>query len=178
MVRWSHAYKGEGVFPHTLGGGEGALLAAMRAPTPAARKATAQDGTEYDFTEAAMQRTASKNPVACAVMFQHLIENVRQNLLGATQDRLMNEPLPEREKGVFGVAACNRDVKECSARGAFHVHGQHHGGATPALIAHVADDAELSRKLLDGLDTQARAPPAPLARPALARPTARAPSRR
>jgi hypothetical protein len=45
-------------------------------------------------------------------------------------------------------------VKECNKRGAGHIHGQHHGGATPSLIADVADDPELRAHVLAALDTQ------------------------
>ena len=49
----------------------------------------------------------------------------------------------EREKGVLGVNLTSRDVKECNKRGCFHIHGQAQGGATPELIAFVAEDARL-----------------------------------
>ena len=85
----------------------------------------------------------------------------------------------EREKGVLGVNLTSRDVKECNKRGCFHIHGQAQGGATPELIAFVAEDARLRSRLLEALDTQLQArasrvppssyaspPPPPLAAPA------------
>jgi hypothetical protein len=56
--------------------------------------------------------------------------------------------------GCFGVPVCNRFVKECNKRGAGHIHGQHHGGATPRLIADLAEDPELLAQVLAALDTQ------------------------
>ena len=60
----------------------------------------------------------------------------------------------ERATGVLGVNVTNRDVKECNKRGCFHVHGQAQGGATPGLIADVAEDEGLRGRLLEALDTQ------------------------
>jgi hypothetical protein len=57
----------------------------------------------------------------------------------------------------YGVAIQNRYVKECNKRGSGHIHGQHHGGATPALIADIAEDDELLSFVLAGLDTQLQA---------------------
>ena len=59
--------------------------------------------------------------------------------------------------GIFGVPIINRDVKESNKRGSGHIHGQHHGGATPNLIADVAEDHELRSLILAGLDTQLQA---------------------
>ena len=44
---------------------------------------------------------------------------------------------------MLGVNLTNRDVKEWNKRGCFHIHGQAQGGATPELIAFVAEDARL-----------------------------------
>ena len=95
----------------------------------------------------------------------------------------------EREKGVLGVNLTSRDVKECNKRGCFHIHGQAQGGATPELIAFVAEDARLRSRLLEALDTQLQArasrvppssyaspPPPPLAAPAPPRDRASHPS--
>ena len=76
----------------------------------------------------------------------------------------------EREKGVLGVNLTSRDVKECNKRGCFHIHGQAQGGATPELIAFVAEDARLRSRLLEALDTQlqaraSRVPPSSYASP-------------
>jgi hypothetical protein len=59
--------------------------------------------------------------------------------------------------GFYGIAIQIREVKECNKRGSFLIHGQHHGGATPGLIADVAEDAELLLLVLAGLDTQLQA---------------------
>lgn len=104
--------------------------------------------------EAHLQLLAARNPVACAISFEHLIENIRDNLLCASSSRKKNVLLSDRSKGIFGIALSNRDVKETNKRGSFHVHGQHHGGALPSLVADVASDPELRSELLQGLDDQ------------------------
>ena len=58
---------------------------------------------------------------------------------------------------MLGVNLTSRDVKECNKRGCFHIHGQAQGGATPELIAFVAEDARLRSRLLEALDTQLQA---------------------
>ena len=50
---------------------------------------------------------------------------------------------------MLGVNLTSRDVKECNKRGCFHIHGQAQGGATPELIAFVAEDARLRSRLLE-----------------------------
>ena len=90
---------------------------------------------------------------------------------------------------MLGVNLTSRDVKECNKRGCFHIHGQAQGGATPELIAFVAEDARLRSRLLEALDTQLQArasrvppssyaspPPPPLAAPAPPRDRASHPS--
>ena len=52
---------------------------------------------------------------------------------------------------MLGVNLTSRDVKECNKRGCFHIHGQAQGGATPELIAFVAEDARLRSRLLEAL---------------------------
>lgn len=56
--------------------------------------------------------------------------------------------------GTYGVPVCYRYVKECNKRGAAHIHGQYHGGLTPALISDLAEDPELRELALEALDTQ------------------------
>ena len=76
---------------------------------------------------------------------------------------------------MLGVNLTSRDVKECNKRGCFHIHGQAQGGATPELIAFVAEDARLRSRLLEALDTQlqaraSRVPPSSYASPPAAPP--------
>lgn len=66
----------------------------------------------------------------------------------------MDVPTEDRDKGICGVPLANRDVKETNKRTALHIHGQFYGGAQPALLAHVAHDAELLKDMLDAIDTQ------------------------
>ena len=48
-------------------------------------------------------------------------------------------------------------MTECNKRGAAHIHGQHHGGMTPALLADLAEYPELLELALAALDTQLQA---------------------
>ena len=45
-----------------------------------------------------------------------------------------------RQKGIFGLPAKYKDVRETNNRGSFHVHGAHHGGGTLALLAEIAEN--------------------------------------
>ncbi len=53
--------------------------------------------------------------------------------------------------GIYGVPVCYRFVNECNKRGVAHIHGQYHGGLTPALIADLAGDPELRELALEEL---------------------------
>ena len=64
---------------------------------------------------------------------------------------------PNLIAGIYGVPICNRDVTESNKRGAAHIHGQHHGGMTPALLADLAGYPELLELALAALDTQLQA---------------------
>ena len=65
-----------------------------------------------------------------------------------------------RQKGIFGLPAKYKDVRETNNRGSFHVHGSHHGGCTLALLAEIAENETLRRRehadamFMLGLDTQ------------------------
>ena len=64
---------------------------------------------------------------------------------------------PRRQKGIFGLPVKYKDVRETNNRGSFHVHGSHHGGWTPALLAEIAENETLRREhamFMLGLDTQ------------------------
>jgi hypothetical protein len=51
----------------------------------------------------------------------------------------------------------DRYVIESNKRGAFHIHGQFHGGLTPNLFADCAEDEALLALILEELDTQVQA---------------------
>ena len=85
--------------------------------------------------EKRLQALASKNPIATTLVFNQRLENMRDNLICKSKRRLTNELIHSRPRGMWGVNTSNHDVKECNDRASLHVHGQSHGGATPALIA-------------------------------------------
>ena len=117
----------------------------------------AEGEVEYSADEAQLQREAAKNPIACAITFDHLLENVRENLLRRSSRRLRDDSLSERPTGIFGRPGPNHDVKECNKRATFHGHGQYHGGLPPALLGDVASEPELCARALRGLDSQLQA---------------------
>lgn len=154
-IRWSMPFTGPGCEAQHL---PAAWLTALQGQQPSERIVHGADGeVVYDANEVQLQREAACNPVACAITFDHLLENVRENLLRRSQRRLRDESLFDRPKGIFGRPGPNHDVKECNKRATFHCHGQYHGGVPPALLGDVAAEPELCARALRGLDSQLQA---------------------
>jgi hypothetical protein len=62
----------------------------------------APDGSKpFAMDETTLQLLAAKNPIACAVTFDHLVQNVGVNLIGLSNDRLKDTPVDERDSGSF-----------------------------------------------------------------------------
>ena len=151
-IRYCAPYEGPDVYPAVI---PPRWLSALQGSDDDERIVYDDDGVlEYDMSEARLQLLAASNPVACALIFNRTIENVRATLLRVNKKRKCDVPMPERRKGIFGLAVRNKDVKETNNRGAFHSHGLHHGGCTPALLAEIADDNVLCTHALKGLDSQ------------------------
>ena len=155
------------VFPKSK---EDAFERALRGQTPDERVTNSdlEEGRKHRMDEATLQRLAAANPIASALVFDHLAENVRTSLFGQSLERPGNLTVPnncadgtdgnegtaqERKKGVFGICFLNRDVKECNKRAAVHEHGQAHGGVSPALLADVASNDRLRQEALAAIDT-------------------------
>ena len=155
-LRWSAPFTGYTTFPGNV---TAEWREALRGQQPSERVVRSADGEIlHCLDEATLQSTAARNPVAEAVTFDHLLENVRDNLFRNSAVHLTTKSVAsERERGVIGVNITNRDVKECNKRACFHVHGQAQGGATPGLLADIAEDAALRTRLLEALDTQLKA---------------------
>ena len=158
---------GDYVFPKEA---EDAFVNALRGQTPDERVTASdvEEGRKHRMDEASLQRLAAANPIASALVFDHLAENVRTSLFGQSLERPCNLTLRnnchdgtdgiegtalDRKKGVFGVCCLNRDVKECNKRAAVHEHGQAHGGVSPALLADVASNDRLRQEALAAIDT-------------------------
>ena len=152
-LRWSAPFVGYDAFPAVV---SDEWRAALQGQAPSERVVRdAAGAVRHRLDEATLQASAARNPVAEAVTFQHLLTNVRENLFRNGGEGLVTKSVAtERATGVLGVNVTNRDVKECNKRGCFHVHGQAQGGATPGLIADVAEDEGLRGRLLEALDTQ------------------------
>ena len=96
-IRWSMPYTGPDKFP-AIASAE--FLTALRWQTAVERTTYAADGSvSFAMDESSLQLLASKNPVACALVFNDLIENVRGNLIGLSSERLKDQPIDERPQG-------------------------------------------------------------------------------
>ena len=88
-------YTGEKDFPAEL---KPEFLKALRGQTSMER--TANDGSvEFAMDETSLQLLAAKNPIACALVFNHLIDNVRTNLIGLSSERLKDVAMEKRDQG-------------------------------------------------------------------------------
>jgi len=96
-IRMGTPYTGEGTFPALV---PPEFLAALRGQKPSERTASAADGSiTYAMDETSLQLFAAKNPVACAITFNHLIANVNTNLLGLSNERKKDTLFAERDSG-------------------------------------------------------------------------------
>ena len=109
-IRWASPYTGETTFPATI---SPEFVAALQGITPIERTALAADGTvSFAMDEASLQLLAAKNPIACAITFDHLVENVRTNLIGWSDGRLVDtlisaiNPNKARPKGMCDLTLC------------------------------------------------------------------------
>ncbi len=90
-------YTGEKDFPAKV---KPEFLAALRGQTFMERTAYATDGSvEFAMDEASLQLLAAKNPIACALVFNHLIDNVCTNLIGLSSKRLKDVAMEKRDQG-------------------------------------------------------------------------------
>ncbi len=97
-IRWAMPYLGEASIPAIV---TPEFLQALRGNQASERTALNEDGSVlHAMDETSLQLLAAKNPIACAITFDHLVQNMRKNLIGATNDRLKDTPVQERKKGV------------------------------------------------------------------------------
>jgi hypothetical protein len=96
-IRWSIPYTGPKAFPAVV---PADFLAALRGQTATERTSYAPDGSvSFAMDETSLQHLAAKNPIACALVFQHLIDNVHTNLIGLSSERLKDVAMEERPQG-------------------------------------------------------------------------------
>jgi hypothetical protein len=102
-IRWAAPYTGDDKFPAYK---PTEFKSAFQGRDPSERTVLVADGTvAYIMNETSLQLLAAKNPVACAITFHHLIDNVRTNLLGWSSGRLKDnlicavDPKNARQKG-------------------------------------------------------------------------------
>jgi len=155
-IRLAYPYCGPAEFPAVVSDDFSCNLQQRLPAEDGVRVPPGEPGPQH-LTESVLQRLASQNPVATTVVFKHLLANVHTNLIGIQEERKLNQPLERRaskQRGMWGVSACYRDVIECNDRASLHVHGMSHGGLSPTLVADVANDKELREEAMAALDTQ------------------------
>jgi hypothetical protein len=89
-------YTGEEHFPAKV---KPKFLEALRGQTSTERTAHDTDGSVYAMDETSLQLLAAKNPIACALVFNHSIDNVRTNLIGLSSERLKDVAMEKRDQG-------------------------------------------------------------------------------
>jgi hypothetical protein len=106
-LRWASAFTGEETFPAKL---PVEFLKALRGQQPSERTAYTADGSvSFAMDETSLQLQAAKNPIACAISFDHLVDNIRTNLLGLTSSRIKDKMISgssakdTREPGIYAI---------------------------------------------------------------------------
>jgi len=97
-IRWAMPYISHDAFPAKI---QPDFFNALRGTEASERMAYAPNGRIFPMDETSLQLLAAKNPVACAITFHHLTQNVRENLIGTSSNRLVNEPMKKRRKGML-----------------------------------------------------------------------------
>lgn len=98
-IRWATPYTGEHTFPAQV---LPEFIGALQGRQPSERTVRAADGSIlFAMDETSLQLLAAKNPIASAITFHHLMQNVRENLLGVTAGRLKDHPMATRRTGTF-----------------------------------------------------------------------------
>ena len=112
---------------------------------------------EYEFklTEEFVQMLATKNPVATMLIFEELVINIFEHLVGLAPCRMRKPRLParERKRGFAGKTFGWSYVCETNQRKAMHLHAMLYGGATPALLAAAAGHKSVQAAVLAALDS-------------------------
>ena len=76
------------------------------------RMAYAPDGLHtLAMDETSLQLLAAKNPVACAMAFEHLVRNVRGNLIGLANDRLKDDLISDRRIGQIDTTIADIELR-------------------------------------------------------------------
>ncbi len=85
-VRWAAPFRSEETFPAKP---PEEFFKALKGQQPSERTAYADDGSVLFAmdNETSLQLLAAKNPIACAITFDHLLGNTHTNLIGLTSSR-------------------------------------------------------------------------------------------
>jgi hypothetical protein len=106
-IRWATPYTGANSFPALSPPG---FFQALRGNTTAERMAFAPDGLHtFAMDETSLQLLAAKNPIACAITFDHLVQNVHLNLIGLSSDRKKDTAVDARPIGMLSPRSYRSD---------------------------------------------------------------------
>ena len=84
-LRWAAPFTGEETFPAKP---PDEFFKALKGQQPSERTSYADDGSvSFAMDETSLQLLAAKNPIACAISFDHLLDNIHTNLIGLTSSR-------------------------------------------------------------------------------------------
>ena len=164
--RLTHRSTSNSSFPAT---GTEDFLRHMQSDEEVYNEQDAKTGVEIpipcDYT--ARVQAAAGNPVAVALEYQAMIENVMSKLVGvkinfehSNDSKTVKtwyfkgkEPNSARRKGIFGHVTAFFGVTETQQRGALHFHCLLYGGLTPKLLERAASVPELSVAVGNALNT-------------------------
>jgi hypothetical protein len=98
VIRYAMPYRGDTSFPAQV---TPEFLQALRGSQPSERTTFDEDGRiSFAMNETSLQLLAAKNPIACAITFDHLVQNMHKNLIGVANDRLKDTSMKDRQIGV------------------------------------------------------------------------------
>jgi len=130
------------------GGSDCAFLSTLRGGTPASRVVD-----DFDMSEAALQKLVAANPVATTLVFQATAENVvrkTDHLICGSDEAIKDAHKP----GALGVSNHFTYVVENNGHGSSHIHALNGAGASPRLLADIANYPRLRDRALAAIETQ------------------------
>ena len=107
------------------------------------------------ISDRALAALLAAGPIAAAEIYRQLVDNIFTNLLGTPPDASIRrtEPLPARNRGVFGTPVASFGVTEEQTRGSLHMHIVTWGSLTPSLLQQTAIVPGLVKLIAASLDT-------------------------
>jgi len=138
------------------GGSDCAFLRTLRGGTPASRVVD-----DFDMSEA-LQKLVAANPVAATLVFRATVENVVKHIINIHPARKTNSLICGSDEGIkdahkpgaLSVSNHFTHVVENNGRGSSHIHALNGAGASPRLLANIANYLRLRDRALAAIETQ------------------------